>query len=563
MSIENIEYIQTKTNLMTIQVDGYLLHSKYNPVKEAEKIAINEIDEQYVHLLYGYGQGYIAEAIYSKLEEKNRLIVFEPILELYENIGKKDYQVFNDIEQFEKSFENLCSEFDRKVKIVLSPNYDKFEVDIYQKVLKVVKTIQSESIVNENTLRFFSDVWQENYLKNLLPVFESPTLKDLEAKYTCPVVIASGGPSLTKQLPLLKKMRSQILLLASGSTINSLLAANIEPDYIVSIDGGEANYEHFKSIEVTKAKLIYALSNNYKIQENFPNTRYSFIYSSEERMRDHINFLLNKELPTIFAGGTVAVSALHIATYISSGPIALIGQDLAYTGRKSHAENNKFYQELEESFFESRGAFEVEGYDGKPILTDFVFSSMRKTFENVNEILMKTSDIYNCTEGGVKIRGMQQKTFQSFYDCYVSNDKVDILESKLMKKNYKDFIISMQREIKRYHEIKSLLKEAINLVKKNTLTTEFSVEIIKSLDKIDKKLKKLYDRVLMERIIEPITIDVLRNFQAKKDETSSEAYQRVYNQNLELYQRVLEATEITERFTKQIIEKAKFKDKGE
>lgn len=40
MNLE-IENIKTKTNGFTLRINEYFLHSKYNPVKEAEQLAIN------------------------------------------------------------------------------------------------------------------------------------------------------------------------------------------------------------------------------------------------------------------------------------------------------------------------------------------------------------------------------------------------------------------------------------------------------------------------------------------------------------------------------------------
>ena len=277
MTENKIEVLLTKKGVETLTVNGFLLHSKYDPIKEAERIIEKELEDNFSFLLYGYGKGYIAKELQRKIKDNQSFIIFDPIFKELEDDSIND-EVIIDFEQLEKKISVMCDDFDRRIKIILSPNYDKFETEKYKKVLKLVSDIQKEDIVNENTVRFFSEIWQENYIKNLLYIYEDNTLAALEHKYDCPVVIASGGPSLTKQLPLLKKMRDNIVLIASGSTINSLLADDIEPDYIVAIDGGMANFEHFKSLKVKKAKLIYALSNNYNIQENFKNDRYSFIY---------------------------------------------------------------------------------------------------------------------------------------------------------------------------------------------------------------------------------------------------------------------------------------------
>ena len=268
--------------------------------------------------------------------------------------------------------------------------------------------------------------------------------------------------------------------------------------------------------------------------------------------------MLEKQLPTMFAGGTVAVSALHIASYISSGPIAMIGQDLAYTSGKSHAENNNFYKVLDEEFYERRGAFKVEGYDGDLVYTDYVFNSMRKTFESVNEILKETVQIFNCTEGGIKIRGMEQLPFQQFFEKFVNPQQhVEIINKKVEIPSYKLLHESLKKELSRYKEIKMTVNEGIKVLKSNQSKTVFAESVLKKLDKLDNKIKKLYSRVLLERIVEPIIIDINRNYLPKKDETEEESYDRVYNQNMELYNRLKIAVELSEKYIIEIIEKAK------
>ncbi|UZN00109.1 hypothetical protein OL548_09750 [Lysinibacillus sp. MHQ-1] len=92
---------------------------------------------------------------------------------------------------------------------------------------------------------------------------------------------------------------------------------------------------------------------------------------------------LGKDLPMLSTGGTVAITALEIASKISTGPIAIIGQDLAYTNNKSHAENNNHYSELTDEFFKKDMAFEVEGYYGEPVKTNHQFNSMRKKYREI------------------------------------------------------------------------------------------------------------------------------------------------------------------------------------
>lgn len=552
--MEDLEiiYLQTKNEKPNAKVNGYYLHSNYNPDAEAEKYINSNYKEGYLNILFGYGLGYIANAIAKKYGNTD-ILVYDPLFSSL-NIENKDKieGVFSDLQDFCKRSEDYIADFDRKVNILLSPNYDKIFVNEYKEFLDFIRHIQIEDIVNENTIRFFGDLWQENYIMNLYYVHKDQSLKTLYNKYDCPVILASGGPSLTKQLPLLKEIKDKCLIISAGSTINSLLAADIIPDYVVTMDGGESNYLHFKNIKNYNFNLIYGLGNAWQIERDFKGNRYSFCFYGEDSIQKRIKEGLGKDLPMLSTGGTVAITALEIASKISTGPIAIIGQDLAYTNNKSHAENNNHYSELTEEFFMKDLAFEIEGYYGEPVKTNHQFNSMRKSIERLYVMLQNQHIIYNCTEGGVKINGLPQLDFTTFCKNYMYNS-INVPKLKFdneinnNRSIYKEF---MNQEIEVYLKIKKLLVEAIYLLKEERNNTVFSASTLKKLDKIDSKLKEYYPQVIMERIIDPITMDVVRMTLDNEKLEENEKFNQVYKQNMYLYENILEATEKSLKYTR-------------
>ncbi|WEA39916.1 motility associated factor glycosyltransferase family protein [Lysinibacillus fusiformis] len=548
----DIIYLQTKNEKPNAKVNGYFLHSNYNPEAEADKYIDKNYKKGYLNILFGYGLGYIANAIAKKYGNTD-ILVYDPLFSSLNIEGKDKIEgVFSDLEDFYTRSEDYISDFDRKVNILLSPNYDKIFDKEYKEFLDFIRHIQIEDIVNENTIRFFGDLWQENYIMNLYYVHKDRSLKEIFNKYDCPVILASGGPSLTKQLPLLKKMEDKCLIISAGSTINSLLAAEITPDYVVTMDGGESNYFHFKNIKNYNFDLIYGLGNAWKIERDFKGTRYSFCFYGEDSIQKRIKEGLGKDLPMLSTGGTVAITALEIASKISTGPIAIIGQDLAYTNNKSHAEHNNHYSELTDEFFKKDMAFEVEGYYGEPVKTNHQFNSMRKSIERLNIRLHNQHTIYNCTEGGVKINGMPQLDFEAFCETYIDDTK-NITKLKVQKEiNNHDAIYNefMSKEIEVYLKIKKLLVEAIYLLKEERNSTVFSASTLKKLDKIDSKLKEYYPQVIMERIIDPITMDVMRMTIDNKQLETKEKFKQIHRQNMYLYENILEATEKSLKYTR-------------
>ncbi len=559
MSKYQIEYLSTKNNLKTVTVNGFLLHSKYDPIQESKRIIEKEFEPNFVYVLFGYGLGYLAEVLSKKIKDPSKLIIIDPIYSLLPE-SESGLNVISQLEmsEMESSIELALEEFNKKVKIICSPNYDKILPKEFAEVLRIVKDKQNLNIVNENTVRTYADSWQENYIHNLLNVYCNDTLSKLQKRYSCPVIIASGGPSLTKQMPMLKKMQNHVIIIAAGSTINSLLNNEIEPDYIVTVDGSIANYNHFKEIKNIKSKLIYAATSYYRIQEDFKNDKYAFVNYWDVSCKKHIERIFSIELPLLAGGGSVAHFAFSIATYISSGPIAMIGQDLAYTDNKSHEESNKYYREIDKEFSNERELFEVTGYNGEKVLTDYVFLSMKKSFEALNKYSHHEAAIYDCTEGGAEIKGMDQLTFDAFFEKYVDgqSEVIKEIENNQVNIDYSNFIKIMEDHINSYNDLIEKLKSALKILNQNKSNVSFETKTLNKLNKIDEILNLKFEQISLSYITEPITLDVLRNYEPPLKESPRDTYKRVYNQNKELYSRLLEAIEKTKSYTLDVIEKA-------
>ncbi|MGE7690589.1 motility associated factor glycosyltransferase family protein [Lysinibacillus sp. NPDC097214] len=569
MSKYKIEYIKTRNNLETVTLNGYLLHSKYDPIQEASRIVDKEFEEGYVHILFGYGLGYITEVLNEKIEDATKLIIIDPIYPLI-NVGEKTKKntIINQIEkkELEVLIAGALKNLSKKVKVICSPNYDKIFPNEMKRVLEVIKEVQKMLQVHENTIRVFSDNWQENFIQNLFNLSRDSSLEELKKTYSCPVVLASGGPSLTKQLSLLKEIKNQVIIIAAGSTINSLLAKGIEPDYIVTIDGGLENYNHFKDIPKIKSQLIYAITSHYRIQDEYPNNKYAFLAASNQAYGEHIKRVFSIDLPRISGGGSVANFAYSIAAYITTGPIAIIGQDLAYTDDKSHAESNKRFKKVDVDFMKSRGTIEIPGYYGDMVVTDYPFLSMKKSFEVIHQNMQHDSPIYNCTEGGAKIEGMDQLSFVDFCEAYVyqqCREKKEIVEENNYRKiNTSIFISKMNELISIYNHLIKQLELALKLLNQNKSLGTFNKSTLSELSKIDKNLEKKLKQVSLNYLTDPITLDILRNYEPKLNEGSIETYTRVYNQSKELYSRLLEAVKKTKQYTLDTIDKAKTYERG-
>lgn len=528
-----LERIVSKSGKETLKLNGYFLHSKYDPVKESVSFAEKHYKPNHVHIIFGYGAGYILKELKKIFDFDEQIICFEPIKEINFNDEYYDYLIQDLSEENLDKVLKLLITKDINVNFLCSPNYDKVFSEEYKVIIKALKKRIELNSIDENTLYRFSKDWLVNYYNNTVNIFYDEDVGVLQSNYQAPVVVASGGPSLTKQISLLKEYRNNFILIASGSTINTLTYYDIFPDYVVSIDGGINNYEHFRNKIIEKSILVYSLFNQFEIRNSFKNKCYYFLSQDLRGIEQHIKNIINIQPTTLLGGGSVATYALSFARHISTGPIAIIGQDLAYTDNKSHAEFNGNFKHIDEK--NKKDKFLIEGYNGEKVLTDLAFFSMKETFEILIEYLNNNNEIFNCTEGGALIKGMRNLSFLNFINQYANDTAVKINNIKNIENlnDKKEILIDfLNKEEKQYGKLLKLIKDNLEQLRKVKKIGRFTSQINKKMDKNEKEIKKMCDKLPISIVMEDLSLKTLKYFNAtKKSETIPNAFERVYLQN--------------------------------
>ncbi|MGM9008744.1 6-hydroxymethylpterin diphosphokinase MptE-like protein, partial [Campylobacter jejuni] len=90
----------------------------------------------------------------------------------------------------------------------------------------------------------------EQFIYNLPQMIKNPSYKELinkRLKLSDTAIIVSTGPSLTKQLPLLKKYANKATIIAADSSYPILYKHNIKPDYVLSLERIPLTSEFFNN----------------------------------------------------------------------------------------------------------------------------------------------------------------------------------------------------------------------------------------------------------------------------------------------------------------------------
>jgi hypothetical protein len=287
----------------------------------------------------------------------------------------------------------------------IAPEGIKHLQDFYQ----IFTPLLNRKALNRSTRINSSHLFLSNALVNAVFAQQINSVVDYKDLYkNKPVLMVATGPSLNKQLDTLEKYKDQFIVIAVDAAVPILKKHGIVPQYVATIDPSKRPYWKHNELDPNTTFLIeigccpdVAWSNN----QNY------LVTSCHADVRRLLH-TLGINVPLMVNGGSVATSAFNFAHYTGANPIVMIGQDLAWTGGKDHAEGyvSQYSQEALNQRYE-RG-FEVEGYDGNPVRTEKQLLGFKTWFEGRIKTMPETM-VINATEGGAKINGAVQIPFES------------------------------------------------------------------------------------------------------------------------------------------------------
>ncbi|WP_448563706.1 motility associated factor glycosyltransferase family protein [Thalassotalea ganghwensis] len=163
-------------------------------------------------------------------------------------------------------------------------------------------------------------------------ILDDGDIKDIAPPTTDRIYIAAAGPTLNHHLEYLKTHKPFII--AVDASVRVLVAENIIPDIVVSID--YTAFQFFKDIpshQLAKTKLVYFPNVEHEVLSYWPGKRYCS-YSNTPMYKDIAHYAPKTSL---FCAGSVVHPAIDLAVYLQAKTIILLGTDFAFSFNKSHA----------------------------------------------------------------------------------------------------------------------------------------------------------------------------------------------------------------------------------
>lgn len=429
---DNLDINLKDTSIKNNGGGGYNENLLYqDPIKELQTM-LNTYNDKYllypVLYFYGFGNGILFKAL---LQNKNHqhIVVFEKdieiiwimfhILDFSHELQNSRLMVLQTSSLDIEFFSNFCSskpffQFSRIYFLeLMSHYYERFHEDILGLNKKLAENFKNSIVFHGNDpLDALQGI--EQFVYNLPQMITHPSYKELLSKrkgVSDTAIIVSTGPSLTKQLPLLKKYASKATIFCADSSYPILAKHGIKPDYVCMLERTEITAEFFnhdfgefdKDIVFVCAGVVHPKTIEYLKNKTFIITQKVLAFPY------YINL---KNFCYAAVGFSVAHTLSYLATYLSHKNIIFIGQDLAYAENgNSHPDDYQNSANYESQMYEHILTIAYGG-NGK-VETHSIWLLFKNWFEN--EMIPNTRKMgittYNCTEGGARIEGTIEKPF--------------------------------------------------------------------------------------------------------------------------------------------------------
>lgn len=361
-------------------------------------------------------------------------------IDLSEQIGsRKLYFICSDINTFYTDIYNLIFS-DPKIKYFLK-SYKFFvcndamniDAEYYAKIMTMFVEAGQQSL--ENFGNSTQDAYEglENMLQNIHYTFKHPGIINLKDKFKkTPGVVVAAGPSLKKNMKLLKELRNKAIIICVDTVYKTLLENNIYPHIVTGIERTPTVINYFQDLEDKKdetEKTIFAPAtvyrkNVYKCCTDKYGMKTAIVY------RDFSHYKwIGKDKGTISSGKSGANLAFKILKYLGCKTIMLVGQDLAFSPEgKTHVEGKG--ADWSSKGMQTSGKIKqkmiVKGNEVEKIQTTRVWYGFLKMYEK--DIAEYKGRVINCTEGGAYISGAKYMPLRK------AIDKVCTYETDIFKK---------------------------------------------------------------------------------------------------------------------------------
>ncbi|EOG4502269.1 6-hydroxymethylpterin diphosphokinase MptE-like protein [Campylobacter coli] len=354
----------------------------------------------------------------------------------------------------------------------------KFYEDIWHKADELCEKNIKVVIRNLNSSLCIGFECYSHLLQNIPSMLESipfqRILSERKNKFDNAIVV-SAGPSLAKQLPLLKACQDKAVIFCADGALSMLEKEGIVPDYVLNIDFKDCHaMKFFQNKENLKQSIIALECATHPNVARSLNAENCMIVLRNKALYQRFNF---NDFGYIDTGTHVSHFSYTLALALGFKNIIMIGQDLAFDEEgNSHSKGFDFGEKFEEEH--KKYKLKIPAYAGKgEVLTHTTWNDYRIKLEYLFACNDQKAKFYNATEGGARINFTEELSFKECCEKLLTKEKPKFELPKSLTKNRSDkLLVKFKEKIQKDQEnAKRFLDDALALkqILENILSKDF------------------------------------------------------------------------------------------
>ena len=427
--------VSAKDGSVSAYEGGALLHSAYNPKREAEQaVANSDFAGCRAAVFFGFGLGYAVEAYALRFPDRAVIVVEPDAARFFASLALIDWTaVFASkdciaalacpphtvVSFIEKYGVSRCAFFSVPSQTAHASHY-------FDTLRTLVERNRRKDDINAATFERFAKRWLKNSCKNI----NNYALMRGVSAYAgnaqgIPFTIVAAGPSLEDSLPYLPEIKKRSVVVCVDTALRACLRAGVEPDFIVIGDPQYYAYRHIAGLTSKSSVLVAEIA-------VYPSV---FSFTCRDFALSSSLFPVGKwferrigERGDLGAGGSVASAAWNFAYAAGASEIYCCGLDFAFPGKKTHIKGSMFEEGTHETSVRtfpaetqnlpllfSAGAEEACDYDGKSVPTDSRMKMFAWWFES-RLASCPDAKTYTFCRSGIAIPGIEPAGLRSFLE---------------------------------------------------------------------------------------------------------------------------------------------------
>ncbi|EAJ0844102.1 motility associated factor glycosyltransferase family protein, partial [Campylobacter coli] len=354
--------------------------------------------------------------------------------------------------------------------------YKKFYEDVWHKADELCEKNIKVVIRNLNSSLCIGFECYSHLLQNIPSMLESipfqRILSERKNKFENAIVV-SAGPSLAKQLPLLKAYQDKAVIFCADGALSMLEKEGIVPDYVTNLDFTDLAMNFFQNKENKTSLNILSCATHPNVVHSLKAENCMIVLRNKALYQ---RFNLN-DFGYIDTGTHVSHFSYTLALALGFKNIIMIGQDLAFDEKgNSHSKGFDFGEKF--SGEENIDKLKVPAYAGKgEVLTHITWNDYRIKLEYLFACNDQKAKFYNATEGGARINFTEELSFKECCEKLLTKEKPKFELPKSLTKNRSDkLLVKFKEKIQKDQEnAKRFLDDALALkqILENILSKDF------------------------------------------------------------------------------------------